>query len=102
MKDWSTQVPALLVSIAAGLMVTKAASENSLGREMAFQIFTQPKAIGITAGICGLLALVPGIPKTPVHPGRAGRRIHRSYAQAAADGTRVPRRSSRRRSRRRR
>lgn len=60
-----TQVPALLISVAAGLMVTKAASENSLGRDMAFQIFTQPKAIGITAGICGLLALVPGIPKIP-------------------------------------
>ncbi len=60
-----TQVPALLISVAAGLMVTKAASDNSLGRNMAFQIFTQPKAIGITAGICGLLALVPGIPKIP-------------------------------------
>lgn len=60
-----TQVPALLISIAAGLMVTKAASESSLGKDMVFQIFTQPKAIAITAGICGLLALVPGIPKIP-------------------------------------
>ncbi len=60
-----TQISALLISIAAGLMVTKAASESSLGKDVIFQMLTQPKAIAITSGICGLLALVPGIPKIP-------------------------------------
>jgi len=59
------QIPALLVSTAAGLMVTKAASESNLGADMATQVFSQPKAIAVTAGVCGILALIPGLPKLP-------------------------------------
>jgi len=60
-----TQIPSLLVSTSAGLMVTKAASEDNLGSEMASQILAQPKALGITAAICCVIALMPGIPKLP-------------------------------------
>ena len=60
-----TQIPALLVSTATGLMVTKAASESNLGNELATQMLAQPKALDITAGICVVLALIPGIPKLP-------------------------------------
>lgn len=60
-----TQIPALLVSTATGLMVTKAASESNLGNELATQMLAQPKALDITAGICTVLALIPGIPKLP-------------------------------------
>jgi flagellar biosynthesis protein FlhA len=60
-----TQIPGLLVSSAAGLMVTKTASEGNLGSEVAGQIFSQPKALMTTAGICGVLALIPGLPKLP-------------------------------------
>lgn len=60
-----TQIPALLISSATGLMVTKSASESSLGNDMARELLSQPKAMMVTAGICGVLALVPGLPKLP-------------------------------------
>jgi len=60
-----TQIPALIVSTAAGLMVTKAASEGNLGSDMTMQMLSQPKALAVTAGICGVLALIPGLPKLP-------------------------------------
>jgi len=59
-----TQIPALLISTATGLMVTKASSGNDLGGEMLGQI-AQPKAMTATAAIAGVLTLVPGLPKLP-------------------------------------
>jgi len=61
-----TQIPALLISSATGLMVTKSASESSIGNEMARELTSQPKAIMVTAGVCMALALVPGLPKLPL------------------------------------
>jgi len=61
-----TQIPALLISTATGLVVTRAASDTNLGRNLASQIMGQPKAMGTAAGIFLSLALVPGIPKIPV------------------------------------
>lgn len=60
-----TQIPALLISTAAGLMVTKAASESDVGSDLAMQILSQPKPLLITAGICCVLLFVQGIPKAP-------------------------------------
>ncbi|HOP79096.1 MAG TPA: flagellar biosynthesis protein FlhA [Armatimonadota bacterium] len=60
-----TQIPGLLISTATGLMVTKAASESNIGNDLANQMFSQPKALTVTAGICAVLALIPGIPKLP-------------------------------------
>jgi len=60
-----TQIPSLLISTAAGLMVTKTTSESDLGTDMALQMLGQPKAVAIAAGICGVLALIPGLPKIP-------------------------------------
>lgn len=59
-----TQIPALLISTATGLMVTKASSGSDLGGEMLVQI-AQPKAMTATAAITGVLTLVPGLPKLP-------------------------------------
>lgn len=58
-----SQIPALLLSTATGLVVTRAASESNLGRELARQMVSQPRAVLIVA--CMLLAfgLVPGLPK---------------------------------------
>lgn len=61
-----TQIPALLVSTATGLMVTKNGSERSLGWELISQVVSKPKAIGITAAIFALLVIVPGMPKLPL------------------------------------
>jgi flagellar biosynthesis protein FlhA len=56
------QVPALLVSVAAGMVVTRAASESNLGADIARQIFMNPKTIGITAVLLLVLGLTPGLP----------------------------------------
>jgi len=63
-----SQIPALLISISAGMVVTRVASEapdTNLGKEMAGQILNQPKAIAITSGLLCLLGLIPGLPKIP-------------------------------------
>jgi len=61
-----TQIPALLVSTATGLMVTKNGSEKNLGWELMGQVFSRPKAIGITACVFAGLVMVPGMPKLPL------------------------------------
>jgi len=60
-----TQIPSLIVSTAAGIIVTRAASGNNLSAEVARQLFLQPRAIGVTSGICVILGLMPGIPAFP-------------------------------------
>ena len=60
-----SQVPALIISTAAGIIVTRAASDSDLGRDITAQILTHPRAIGIAALILFLFALVPGLPRIP-------------------------------------
>ena len=60
-----SQIPALLVSTAAGLIVSKAASEASLGEEYAAQFSLKPQAMSVAAGIIFLIGLVPGLPHIP-------------------------------------
>ena len=62
------QIPALLISISAGMVVTRVASEvpdSNLGKDVATQILAQPKAIAVAASFLFVLALVPGLPKIP-------------------------------------
>ena len=59
------QIPALLVSSSAGLIVSKAASEASLGEEYARQFTLKPQAMSVAAGIILLIGLVPGLPHLP-------------------------------------
>jgi len=59
------QIPALLVSTAAGLVVSKAASEATLGDEYAAQFTLKPQAMSVAAGIILLIGLVPGLPHLP-------------------------------------
>jgi flagellar biosynthesis protein FlhA len=60
-----TQIPALLVSTAAGLVVSKAASESSLGEEYAAQFTLKPQAMSAAAGIIFVAGLMPGLPHIP-------------------------------------
>lgn len=62
------QIPALITSVAAGIVVTRVASESegsNLGREIVTQITAYPKAMVIASVILGLLAIVPGLPTLP-------------------------------------
>jgi type III secretion protein V len=63
-----SQIPALLISISAGMVVTRVASENkdaNLGKDVAGQILGQPKAIAVAAGLLTIMAIIPGLPKIP-------------------------------------
>ena len=60
-----SQIPALIVSMAAGMLVTRAASKNSLGQELGKQLLFYPRALMILAGMLGVFALVPGLPMLP-------------------------------------
>jgi flagellar biosynthesis protein FlhA len=58
-----TAIPALLVSMAGGLITTRAASESHLGEEVATQLFARAKPLAVAAGVLTFLALIPGLPK---------------------------------------
>jgi flagellar biosynthesis protein FlhA len=59
------QIPALINSTAAGLIVSRAASTESMGKELSKQFKVQPQAIGLSAGILFSLGLIPGLPHIP-------------------------------------
>jgi type III secretion protein V len=63
-----SQIPALLISISAGMVVTRVASEqkdSNLGKDVAGQILGQPKAIAVASGLLTVMAIIPGLPKIP-------------------------------------
>ena len=60
-----SQVPALLTSVAAGIITTRITSETSLGTEVSGQLFASKRAMFIAAGTLGTLGAVPGMPTMP-------------------------------------
>jgi flagellar biosynthesis protein FlhA len=58
-----TAIPALLVSMAGGLITTRAAAESHLGEEVASQLFARSKPLAVAAAVLTFLALIPGLPK---------------------------------------
>ncbi len=61
----AAQIPALLISVATGILVTRSASEKDLGSDIANQILRQRKAPLVAGVVVCLFALVPGLPKLP-------------------------------------
>jgi len=59
------QIPALLISTATGLVVTRAASENNLGHDIAAQLLAYPRVFFLVAAVLTVLAAVPGLPGIP-------------------------------------
>ncbi|MDI3525738.1 MAG: flagellar biosynthesis protein FlhA, partial [Candidatus Atribacteria bacterium] len=59
------QIPALLISTASGLIVTRAASEDNLGKDLAREITRTPRVLMIAAFLLLVLGLLPGLPKIP-------------------------------------
>jgi flagellar biosynthesis protein FlhA len=57
-----TQIPSLLLSTAAAIMVTRVSTTSDMGTQILSQLFASPRALGITAGVIGALGLVPGMP----------------------------------------
>ncbi len=57
-----TQIPALLLSTAVALIVTRMSRAQDMGGELTKQLFGHPKALGVAAGLLGVMGLVPGMP----------------------------------------
>lgn len=58
-----SQIPALLISTATGMIVTRAVSEGSLNKDVSKQFLAQPRAIMMTGSVLLVLILIPGMPK---------------------------------------
>ncbi|MEW6719463.1 MAG: flagellar biosynthesis protein FlhA [Thermodesulfobacteriota bacterium] len=60
------QIPALLISTAAGIVVTRTGSSSDMGRDIATQVLLNPKALATSGGILGVLGVIPGLPHVPL------------------------------------
>jgi len=60
-----SQIPALVIATASGVIVTRTSSASNLGRELTRQLLFHPKALYLVAGALGILAALPGVPFTP-------------------------------------
>ncbi len=60
-----SQIPALIISTAAGIIISRASSDSSFGIEIAHQVSNQPKAIYVTAGVLAFMGIIPGLPFIP-------------------------------------
>lgn len=56
------QIPALIISTAAGVIVTRVATEQDVGEQMMSQLFKNPHVMMLSAGVIGLLGMIPGMP----------------------------------------
>jgi len=56
------QIPGLLLSTAAGIIITRVSSSQDMGEQMLRQLFNNPRSLGVTAGILGIMGLIPGMP----------------------------------------
>jgi flagellar biosynthesis protein FlhA len=94
-----TQIPALIISVAAGLLVTKAGIDGAADKALAKQLASYPVALGVVAACAGGVALLPGMPMLPflvlaIGTGllawrirEAGRKTEAAAAAAAATTT---------------
>lgn len=56
------QIPALIISVAAGLVVSRVGDEGDIGGQVINQVFSNPQVLALTAAIIGVLGLIPGMP----------------------------------------
>ncbi len=89
------QIPALVTSTAAGLLVTRSGSAQTFGEEFSSQLFNQPMAMFVAGSILGGLGLIPGLPTMPfmllaIIALGSGVIIHRSIGHDAVVASDVP------------
>lgn len=56
------QIPALLISVASAMVVSRVGKEQDVGTQIAAQVFNSPRSLGITSGVICMLGLIPGMP----------------------------------------
>jgi len=86
-----TMIPSLLVSVAGGMVLTRASSAGALGTEIGSQLLGRPATLYMSGGVLGVMALVPGLPKLPFLLIASmlffvGRQIARRPLASVADG----------------
>jgi flagellar biosynthesis protein FlhA len=85
-----SQIPALIVSVGAGVLVTRASDSSNLGTQIAGQIFRYPRALATAAAMLAIFGLMPGMPIVPFFmlAGLAGymARTFKSPLEAASSG----------------
>lgn len=60
------QIPALLISTAAGIVVTRTGSSNDMGKDITAQVIVNPKALATSSAILLVMGLIPGLPHLPL------------------------------------
>src|SRR3954470_1077216 len=56
------QIPALIISTAAGLVVSRVSTDQDTGQQLLSQLFAKPQALALTGGIVGIMGMIPGMP----------------------------------------
>ncbi|MDA8362290.1 MAG: flagellar biosynthesis protein FlhA [Gammaproteobacteria bacterium] len=56
------QIPSLILSTAAAIIVTRVSSAQDMGKQILSQMFENPRALGVTAGVIGVIGVIPGMP----------------------------------------
>ena len=59
------QVPSLIISTAAGVIVSRVSTEQSIGQQLSAEVLSNPDVLGLTALIIGLMGVIPGMPHVP-------------------------------------
>ena len=72
-----SQIPALILSVGAGMLVTRASENNNLGTQLAGQFLRYPRALKIASGMLVCFGLMPGMPMLPFFRPRGNRGFHR-------------------------
>ncbi|MBI4952594.1 MAG: flagellar biosynthesis protein FlhA [Myxococcales bacterium] len=80
-----SQIPALLVSAASGVVVTRSATGQPIGQALVSQLLGRRRAVAMTAGILALLGLLPGMPTLPCFALAGGLGLCARRAKAAGD-----------------
>ncbi len=86
------QVPSLIISTAAGVIVSRVSTEKSIGQQLVLEVLSNPEVFGLTAFIIGLMGIIPGMPHIPflflaALLAAAAYRITVARAKAAEDET---------------
>ena len=81
------QIPALLLSTSVAIIVTRMSRAQDMGGELAKQLLSNPKALGVAAGLLGVMGLIPGMPNLPflLIAGGCGWAAHKLHKRAQAE-----------------
>ena len=82
-----TLIPSLLVSVAGGIVVTRATSDITIGAELGRQLFMRRRPLYIASGVMATLMLIPGLPKLSFFVLSSGLALMASRVQEAQPGT---------------